>query len=1469
MKCYLGILFFLVAGIVSGQSRFSFKHLFIEDGLANNSVRSVFQDREGYLWFGTLNGLSRYDGQQFKNFIYNPDDSTTISNNKVRGIMQDGAGYIWITTYDEQVHRFDPDTETFINFPVALGGDKAGCSVHFIRQSSPGVMWLYLAGRGCVRILEDPGSPAYSVSWLNAGNVLPSNFLSFIQSGKKGGVWIGTSKGVCFFPDDRLPENEPSRVQRFLADPGYTATTMCETEKAAWIGCQSGEVFRIANGRTDLVWEMPEWAGDNNSISFIEPTRNGYLCVGSRKGLVLINEVTGEQTHLTTRNSELNTSYISSCYHDNHDDFWLVTSSRGVTRFQPETRKFTWYPLHPEIRQSILEGEKQVFQEDRNGDVWVGIYGGGISRFNRQTNEFEQFLHDGNNPGSLSSNLVLSIFEDRSGNIWTGTYKRGLNKINLQQNNFHSLNGKVDINPDFEREVRAVFVDSRNWIWTGNKRGEVMVYDQDMNPLFSLNDLPGQIQEQISSGVYAFEEDREHAIWIGTKGNGIFILKNLPGSAVHISSAKVRVVHLLADSGNLNSLSYNDVFDLHEDRFGQMWVALYHGGVNVIRNPLQNDQQILHYLKNDEDKFSVSDNRVRCLFEDSQGNMWIGTANGLNFLAAQYTKTDDKKFQRIERTADPQSLSYNDVICISQDSQADIWVGTYGGGLNKLRKQDPGAGFKFDHITTENGLSSNLVLSIVEDDKKNLWIGTDFGLCRYGLQNKSFENYYAADGLEENTFSEGRSARTSSDLLLGTISGMVWFDPGEVHKSQKKVPVVLTNLLVNGQPNPGKLHDARRSLQDSTRSLRLRYNENYLTFEFAALDFKAPSKIRYAFKLDNFEENWNYSGNMNKAIYRELQPGDYLFRMKASNSDGLWVNPGLKLPLTIVPPPWKRAWAYLGYLILVIALFFLVRRLVLERIRLKHEVEFEKQLADDKLKFYTSISHEFKTPLALILGPVEDLLAGRDLPPAARTPLKMVRRNTQRLLELIEQLMDFRKIQKGFLQVKKTRGDLVRFLDGIYLTFVPLAERKQIGFVFLHELPVLEGLFDFKSLEKIVFNLLSNAFKHTGTGQQIEMKLETSEQRDRVRIAVTDEGEGIREQDLPHIFERFSFGSHSRWKDESGTGLGLSLVKELVELQGGTIAVSSVPGTGSCFLVELPLITISSAQEAGGEPGSDLSYARQFVQNVEDEKLPQAEEPGRQRIVSRETLLLVEDNPDLRSYLAGHLSDRYRVLQAEDGEKGLTMAKAEFPDLIICDIMMPGMDGLELTRLLKNEFHTSHIPVILLTAKSLEEQKIEGLETGADDYITKPFNMLYLQKRIENILQQRKQLKERFSRDLQSEPELLTRSAAEQEFLDKVISLVEENITDPDFSVDQLLRHFSFGRTVFYKKMKGISGYSPKDFVRIIRMKKAGSLIRDTTLTISEVSFESGFSDPDYFSKLFKRHFGESPSGYRKKYSLQ
>lgn len=1461
MKHCLIVLLLISSFWSSAKNQLIFDHITNEDGLPNNSVKAIFQDKQGYMWFGTLNGLCRYDGQNVKTFKYTDKNIYSIGSYKIWHIFQDSKGYIWTITYEDLALRFNPETETFLNFPDKLNNFIKTNKIKRIYETSPGVIWLAFRKNGCARIIYTKKAPGYKIDFFNTKNILPSDFVNIIKKGKNNEVWIGTNSGLCYLPNDKIQASEANKTKKFIHNKSCKIDKICTTVQYTWAGSRDGKLFRIKDNNEKLIWQTPNQQDGRNRITGIKISHGGLLCVCSYKGVLLIDEKKEKQFFYSTNNCGLTTCYISSCYHDQHDDFWLITSKRGVTRFQVKERKFTTYPLNPELRQTILEGEKQQFCEDKNGDLWVSVYGGGISRFNRKTEKFEQYLHDENNPKSLSSNLILSIYCDISGNIWSGTYKRGINRINLRRSNFNSFQLDPNAPKGFSNEVRAIFEDSRKWIWTGNKRGDVVVFDQNMKQLFALNDL--NIPLRIKSGVYAIEEDHKHRMWIGTKGEGIYIIENIPTRITPSEDTRLMITHLTKISDETNSLAYDDVFDIHEDNQNQMWVALYHGGINIIQNPLQANQNFFNYVHDNKDTLSISDDRVRCIKEDTYGNMWIGTARGLNFLSSEYKTKKDKKFINSIYSDEKSKLPSCDIISLFAEEKGNIYIGTYGEGVLKYTPGENKNLIETRNITPINDLSSNLILSIIEDNKNNLWVGTDFGLNKLNSETGKIEKYYKESGLTENSFSEGNCLKTTKgDLIFGHISGLLWFNPASIRKSAQKVPVVLTRLMVNSANNKEKLTEARNVIRHKKQELCFKYNENFLTFEFAALDYKAPEKILYTFKLEGYEKKWNTEGNLNTAIYRDLQPGTYTLRMKASNSEGLWVNPELKLKIEILPPPWETIWAYLFYTLFSIGIFILIRKFTLERLRLKHEVEFEKQLVDEKLKFYTSTSHEFKTPLALIYGLVEDLLSSKKISEEIKSSLLTVRKNTNRLLELIDQLMDFRKIQKGVFNIKKQQGNPVTFLNEIYQAFLPLAKRKEIKLEYNYKNSTTNAFTDYKALEKIIFNLLSNAFKHTEAQKTIELILATNTETNEMVITVKDQGEGISEENLPHIFERFNLGK-SKWKEDSSSGVGLSLCKEMVELLDGEILVDSQIGTGSCFTVRLPNC-INQTQGKFIEDDYNLNYTNHFIKSVENK---QQIEQSETNISSgkEETILIVEDNTELQDFLKEHLIGSYNILQAINGKKGLDIAHEKNPDLIICDIMMPEMDGIEMTSILKNEFRTSHIPIILLTAKSMDVHKIEGIEIGADDYITKPFNMEYLQKRVKNILTQRKQLKERFSQQVESKPKELAKFPKDQEFLSKVIELIEENMKNPDFTVDTLIGNFHYGRTVFYKKMKGISGYAPKDFIRIIRMKKAGKLfLEDPSLTVAEVSFMIGYDEPAYFSKIFKKHFGQTPSEYKK-----
>ncbi len=1451
--------------ILYGQNNEKFDALTIEDGLTNNSVSSVFQDNDGFLWFGTLNGLNRYDGKKFLAYYNIPGDSTTISSNKIRRMSQDKFGYLWIETFDNQVHRMDVNTGCFQNFPIVFKKGWQNYDIKYLEETTHGVMWMYLVNKGCVRVASSENSSDYTIDYFPMGDTPGAANVTCILADTVGGVWIGTENGLSYWPADVSDSNVDQKVKTYLTHPAKYISSIYQEEGDAWFGTANGEIYHLENATPKLMWSFGEHYNHTYRINFSVKLTSGDVCFGTDHGLVYFDKKQQAFSHFGGDDNGLKSEQILSYYKDQSDNLWLITEDRGVTRFNPHQQTFQYFALRPETRLSIVEGEKQSFWEDINGDLWIGIFGGGVFRFDERQQQFTQFVTDERNTKSLSSNFILTLFGDHSGNLWIGTYKRGLNRLSLKPNPFENITQNSSHPLNYNSDVRAMLQDKNGNVWVGNLNGDVYIFSSGLKERKDLSELKRRINSLIYTGVYALMEDQQGNIWIGTKGQGIFVLKGVRQYFTH-KNTKVEIVQLQKETSNSNSLPGNSIYDLYEDTYGQVWVAVYHGGLTVIKNPLQPDVRYNVYRAVEGNEFSLSDNRVRCIMQDDDDNMWVGTANGLNYISSQYLLLDEKQIVNVEN--DPgniHSLSNNDVVYLFQDTRKNVWAGTYGGGLNVTNGGIENGAFHWEHYNRINGLTSNVIFSILEDKDENLWLGTDLGLTKFDLNDHNFEKYYSEEGAGANIYSEASCLTTQSgSFLFGHSEGMVAFHPDSVPKSNQKVPVLMTDFLINGEELDDWSAIVQRAKNDSSVVLTLPYNQNFVTFEFAALDYKAPENVQYKYRLEEYEQEWNQVGNVNQAAYKGLKPDTYKFRLQATNGEGAWINDEVLFTFKIKPPLWRTTVAYVLYIIIITVAIWIGRKLLLERIHLKHQIDFEKQIADEKLKFYTSISHELKTPLSLILGPVEDIMAINNLPGKASVLLHVIKRNAKRLLELIDELMDFRKIQKGVFKVQNEQKNMVVFLSEIHKSFESMADKKGIQFDFEAEKQALDISTDYKSLEKIMFNLLSNAFKHTDNTGQITLGLSVDEHKNQIVIRVKDTGEGIRPENLQHIFDRFYHLDQSQHSETAGSGVGLSLTKELVELLQGEIHVYSVWGEGSTFSVSLPIkqeLNEENNQNGLSRDVLDLNYTRNYLELIDDDEeyLPIERSNGQKK----STILVVEDNDDLRNYISGSLSSEYDIIQAQNGKEGLEAVRKNDVDLILCDIMMPEMDGNELTRILKKEFHSSHIPIVLLTAKSDDDFKIKGIEDGADDYITKPFSIVYLKKRIKNILNQRRQLKERFGRDLGVEPEILGGSNLDNEFITQVTEYIEENLANPEFSVESLVAHFQYGRTVFYKKMKGISGYSPKEYVSIIRMKKAGTLLHNPNFNVTQVAYDIGFNDASYFSKSFKKHFGVSPTEYQ------
>lgn len=821
------------------------------------------------------------------------------------------------------------------------------------------------------------------------------------------------------------------------------------------------------------------------------------------------------------------------------------------------------------------------------------------------------------------------------------------------------------------------------------------------------------------------------------------------------------------------------------------------------------------------------------------------------------------------------SLSHNVVRAICDDPFAPekfLWIGTAGGGLNRFDV----AAEKFTHFTTKDGLPNMVIYAILSDEAGHLWMSTNHGLSRFNPRTFAFKNFDVKTGLQDNEFNSCSYFKSESgELFFGGINGFNAFYPADIRENSHIPPVVITDFRIfNESVAPGMHSPLEMSISEAEK-ITLRHDQKVFSFEFAALDFTDPAKNQYAYKMENFDEDWQQAGTNYSATYTNLDPGEYTFRVKGSNNDGVWNDEGTAINITILPPWWQTWWAYSLFTLLALAALYFLRRYELNRIQLKNQARMEHLEADKlreldqmKSRFFANISHEFRTPLTLIMGQIDSLrLLLKD--PAAKARIEMAFRNSRLLLRLINQLLDLAQLEAGSKQLHLVYGDIVPLLRRLTQSFESLALKKQIDLRFHCAPDVIKTDYDPEKIQKIIHNLLSNAFKFTPKGGKIRVRVtvdsDQPKTKDCLRITVRDSGVGIPAQHLPHIFDRFYHAGNpaTRNPDYTGTGIGLALTKELAELHGGQITAASEEGFGTAFTVRLPV-----SNGLNSQPVEQLEPP--IIQEPIDITVQdQTTGAGRPAAINKRTgagqeiILIVEDNADVRAYIRGHLEERFQVAEAGDGEDGFAKALELMPDLVITDVMMPKLDGFALSKKLRDDEKTSHIPIIMLTVRAEETDKITGLEIGVDDYLTKPFSPNELQTRVHNLIALRKKMRERFSRTTLIKPAEVSVLSADQKFLERLTEAVEANMENEHFDLKALSAAAGLSMRQLERKLKALINQTPNQFVRSMRLERAKQLLEQNAGTVSEIAYMAGFNSISYFSKAFRQAFGKPPSEWK------
>lgn len=1376
----LGLTFFFLIGIFNSTAQdqqLYFGKLTSKEGLSENVVNVIYQDSRGFMWFGTNDGLNKFDGYQFT--VYYPDDKKegAINSNLIFALTEDHHQRLWVGTTGKGINYFPLCNESF-------------------------------------KVLQHEPENEHSLS---------SNFIIDLTTDRMGRIWVATNKGVDLITFDEEKTPEVTRVK--LPFNNIFITAVFEDKKGnILIGTRRG-LFKI---------NLP------NSLDNIQPQPIVF-----EKG----NPFTGIQSIGEDQKGRI-----------------MLTTYRGIF-MQREANNDQAF----ELLNGLTTGYAVV--EDEHRQIWVGSYSGLVQFDNHKTDALPTFVNQYTTsleyPESIGNNIIRYSFVDKDGLIWLGTNGGGINFFDPNRKPFLHYGRKFMDNGQNYTKVRSMLLDSNGFLWAGTEGGGLF-HNQG-------KDYESFVRFPSSSRPFAIEEVKlrnKKFLWVGSEASP-FLRK------IDITSGQPTNEEIIPEIRG-------SVFSILQDKDGIIWIGTYSDGIHQWIPKADGAFERKQFLFSKNKESGLSNNIIRKIFEDNLGNIWIGTGNGLNRIAQKDKLSDQPTFTVFKHDREnPQSLCHDYILDIYESGEGKIWVATLGGGLSSF---NPSTQF-FTNYDENSGLPNKSIKSILDDNEGNIWITSNKGLSQLNPHTGIIKNYYNASGIQGYEYLEGVALKKNDGtLLFGGSNGFNVFNPEEIKDKTNPPNVVFTNLEVLNQPvQIGESLNDRILLTKSmaeTESIELYYQENNFSIGFSALDYVGSGSAQYEYQLEGFDKGWIKSGGDNrKAVYTNLRPGTYTLKVKAVNQDGYWTEDPATLDIKIIPPWYLTIPAFLCYLVGLLGILYLFRHYELIDIQEKHELTLERinkekreELNQMKLQFFTNISHELRTPLTLIIAPLEQLMQkSRHFSiEEIQQQYHFMYKNSKYLLRMVNQLLDFRKLDQGKMNLTARQGDIVAFIKEIVEPFQFLANKQRINFEFRSEEVGMFMWFDPTFVEKIVYNLLSNAFKFTPAGGTIRVELEEttppatlkSKSKHFIKISVADSGPGMSRSVAKKIFQRF-FKEGGKEENKDGAGIGLAYTKSLVERHYGKIDLKTKKGKGTTFLAILPMDREAfSKQEINRKPIQQFDKTADPLEYFMPEPingLRVAEEDNLAEALPADELpllLFVDDNADIRRFIQDGLKNDFRVIIAENGKIGFEMAIASLPDLIISDVMMPEIDGIEFCQMLKKDMNTSHIPVVLLTAKTTSENEIEGLQTGADAYVKKPFKLEILKMQLLNIHRQRAKLKERFRKEIILQPSEVTVTSADEQFLKRAVDLVEEHMDDSEFNVEALVKDMFISRSKLYLKIKALTGQSTSEFIRTVRLKRAVQLLERSDYTIKEIMFMTGFNTASYFSKCFKQQFGMVPSEY-------
>ncbi|MEP0861172.1 MAG: response regulator [Ignavibacterium sp.] len=1365
------LLSLLIISLLLKAQSIEFRNYTVQDGLSNNKVNCILQDRTGFIWFGTEDGLNRFDGHEFKVFKPLADKNNYFSRD-IWSLHEDRDGNLWIGTKSGDVIKLDFNTQKFSFWKIEeiTINNNSVTSIYVDKKKN---VWVGTYQQGLFKF--DQSGKKLDQWDYNPDNPtgISNNFITSIVEDDNGIIWISTYYGLNEFN----PEEPNKGFKKYFAGNNSI--------------------------NNNLIWEI--------RLSSIDKKR---LWICNAGGLNFI---------------DVNSKKISSI------NF-------------PEEKSIQFSGSVGDVVESI-ENDKEI--------LYIGTYGG-IVRYDLNSGKSIRYTQQKDNPKGIISNQINQLILDNSGVLWLAT-EYGISSLSVRYNFLlpTNLSSQTKLKV-FNKDIKAIAKYDKENVLVGTESGLYKLNLKEFNET--------EITKLAELNIWSLYKDDNDNLWVGTYGQGLY--------NYNFRNNKLRKISI--EYPLFKTLAYNYIKDIKKDSDGNLLIASWGGGLVKLINPYSEKYELKFWRSNKNNPEALSFNDVWSVLIDKNGRVWLGTyGGGLN-----YFDESNNRFLSLNVSNSKNHLKSNSILSIYESNLPDdkkndltaIWICTDQGLIKLVLKKDT----EFNSISelivssrlynTDNGLSSEVVKSIIQDERGNLLAATSNGIFVYDKHGDRFNRISYLYERRLNDYNSGASLIFNDEyFLLGANDGLQIFPTKNISQSNYKPKIIISDFQIF---NKSVFDDPERFAElYSSGEFILPYAQNVFSITFSATDYNNPKSIKYAYMLKGFDKDWNYTNTRRFVTYTNLNPGKYEFLVKSTNSDGIWNDEPTVLKVSIRPPWWRTPWAYASYILIFLGGILAIRRLELNKAKLLNEIkmkDFEaeklREVEAMKSRFFANISHELRTPLMLIKGPLDELLNGSSSG-TLKELVQLASKNSEKLKSLIDQLLELTQLDSAKIPVKASLNDIVSFSKNIFCSFKSMAEQKNIELVFESDEEKLYAWFDKDILEKVLNNLISNAYKFSNTNGKIGLRIHSvaDSQKPYLKLSVWDTGIGIDEKEIDKIFDRFHQATDSHKKNYSGFGIGLSLIKEFVDLHKWKIEVKSKKGEGSEFSLTIPLYDyLDESQKLKEEVQENKIDSNEEIKPVEH---PEAVSVSNVK-EEKPTIMIVEDSEDVRFFLSTLLRDEYNLILAENGKDAIEKSVEQLPDLIVSDIMMPEMDGLEFCRMIKSDWKTSHIPIILLTARMTIDDKVEGLELGADDYITKPFNSKELRVRIKNLLEQRRKLKERFSNAEEIKTDEYKYSPEENEFIQNAIRIVEENISNIDFDTEKLAEKIFLSRSQLHRKLIQLTNESPGEFIRTIRLKYAAKLLLQKNFNITQIALEVGFNSPSHFSKAFKQFFNLTPKEF-------